>query len=292
MQNGGSSELFNDMNRLKNEISNLKNEINKAHKLKEEWFRKKQNLEKQISYEIEVVKTLKKQLDSKNIKITDSKKERDLHNQRVKDVASKLKELHKQKKEIIERLGIKENPSYIKERIEKLEMLIQTEVFSIEKEREIMKEIKKLKLVYEEVKILEKINEEINKLVKHLDSEKKEADLFHNLLKENIPSNNEQYNKFIELVKKINSLRKLKKEALTNFKNFKKSFVSLNSLLKQKILGLAEIKLKIDKIKKEKQEIEKKNRENIIEKKQEDAVKKLKSSGRLTTEDLINFQGS
>ncbi len=61
---------------------------------------------------------------------------------------------------------LKKSPELIKKQIEKLEMTVETEVLSYNKEKQIMKEIKDLKKIYLEGAKVMKINNEINEKVK------------------------------------------------------------------------------------------------------------------------------
>ena len=172
-------DLLSKLEELKKAINNLKSNINKSDGEKESWFRKKESLKKDISKFVKELKDIKHNKDVSNVEIKKLREERDSYNKKVRGLISKIKELNKSKLEFIKSHKIKGNPEIIKKKIEDLEFKIETEVLSMNKEKEIMKEIKSLKKIYEENIGLKNIMDEINKVDKEINEDRNKSDEIH-----------------------------------------------------------------------------------------------------------------
>ena len=73
-----------DYKNLKKEIANLKTQLKQISNDKEEWFKKKEDLKKDIWALIEKIKSLKKGTDVSTAEAEKLKKERDAYNAEVK----------------------------------------------------------------------------------------------------------------------------------------------------------------------------------------------------------------
>src|SRR3989344_5001631 len=135
MEKKQKSEVFSKFHNLRSEISNLRNRLNEINAEKEKWFKIKEEIKKQVFGLIKKIKEIKNKKDGFNVNVSKFKENRDNHNKKVKELISKIKELNKEKIQIFKKSGIKEDPERIKERIERLELSIQTEGFSFEREK-------------------------------------------------------------------------------------------------------------------------------------------------------------
>jgi len=96
----------------------------------------------------------------------------------------------------------------------------------------------------------------------------------------------------LSLSKKISELRKNEKEIFKQFSELKKQFFETNNMLKQKLLEANEAS-KHEKEEHEKEDAEMKERqEKMLAEKETEMTEKIKSGKKLTTEDLLAFQGS
>ena len=96
----------------------------------------------------------------------------------------------------------------------------------------------------------------------------------------------------LSLSKKISELRKKEREIFGQFSELKKEFLETNSMLKQKLLEANEVS-KHEKEEHEKEDAEMKERqEKMLAEKEMEITEKIKSGKKLTTEDLLAFQGS
>src|SRR3989338_2025722 len=125
-----------EINGLRSEVKKLRNELNSLNSFKEHLFQEKDRLTREILSQISEVKKLKQRRDSLTKQVKEEKK---------KKKKKKIKEIKKEKKKIVDKYNIKVDPSRINDEIERLELKIQTEPMSFDKEKKIMETINKLK---------------------------------------------------------------------------------------------------------------------------------------------------
>ena len=126
MQSNGINETKvkpenQDLVTLQKDIHSLKSE-------KEKWFNKKEELKKVVSEFILKIREVREKKDKINAEVKELKKIRDEKNKEVHEKISKLKELSPVKTDK------KQSPDLIKQRIDKLEETIETEVLGMNKE--------------------------------------------------------------------------------------------------------------------------------------------------------------
>jgi len=279
-------EKENSLNNLRTEITSLKSELAKINAEKETWFKEKEEQKKKIKELINEIKDLKGRKDSFNVVYQELKTKRDEHNKKVSELISKIKELNTRKKETSKKLGIKYEPTRIKEMITKLEERIETEALPFKKEKEVMEEIKKLRKAYEESGDVAKISEEAEKISKEIDENRQKATEYHTKLKEHIKANR-GYRDFISLSRQIEFLKNSQEKAFNTFLLLKNKFLSLNKVLKYKLFEAKKINEQISNKKKQKEEKKKEFEKKIIEEKAKIIEEKFKNTKKLTTEDLI-----
>lgn len=276
---------------LRSEISNLKTKLNELNEKKELWFDKKSELQKQISDLISSVKQIKSEKDSFNKELFEEKEIRDKHNSEVKLLVAEIKKLNKDRKDFLAKHKLKFDPSKLKEKIRNLEESIETEAYSFEKEKRVMAEIKKLKKFYDETSQLNVIVDKSDEVSKDIEEAKAKADKAHKKFKDLSHGNKDGYKDFIDTSKKINEIKKEEEAAYRSFIEFKKEFNAVNTQLKQKLVEVKELQSKISGIREEKQRERKSKEQQILKEKARGVEEKLKKRKKLTTEDLIVFQG-
>jgi len=145
MERNSANQKFND---LKKEISGIKARLNSLNQDKELHYKNYIELKNKISPLISELKLLKSKKDKSSINLKDIKEKRDAYNKEVKGLASKIKEMNSKKEALLTKLGFKFDIEQIKRRIDALEFKIETEVMSLDKEKQLMKEINKLRLTF------------------------------------------------------------------------------------------------------------------------------------------------
>ena len=142
----GKEEVYNNLKSLKKDISELKNQLNELDKEKESWFKKKEESSKKISALISQVKTAKKERDKLTNSVKEDKKARDKLNNEIKSNITDIKEINKKKDSAKGKsFG---NPNALKREIEKLELFMEIEAITFDKEKKLMKQLKEMKKEY------------------------------------------------------------------------------------------------------------------------------------------------
>lgn len=288
----GSVEPLVKLKDLKSDISALKSKLNELNDKKEACFKKKQELQNQISDLVSMVKKIKSDKDSSSKALFDEKGVRDKYNSEVKVLVDEAKKLNKDRKDFLDKHHFKFDPARLKEKIHHLESSIETEAYTFDKEKKVMAEIKKLKKMYAEVSVLDNIVKKSKELSKKIEEAKVKADEAHLKFKDLVDGNKEGYKGFIDVSRKINDLKKERDLVHNEFLEFKKQFASANSELKQKLVDLKDIQSKVAKFKEDKLVDEKNRDELTLMEKVKGVEEKLRKGKKLTTEDLIVFQGT
>jgi len=283
-------ELLTRLSELRKEINNLRSELNRIDNEKESWFRKKESLKKEISKFVREVKETKHSKDVSNVEIKKLREERDNYNKRVRELISRIKELNKNKLEFIKKNKVNFDPEQIKKEIDRLEFKIETEAFTMNKEKSVMKQIKDLKKIYEQNLGLKRIIDEMSKIDKEIKENKAKSDELHKKIRELIGKSDPNYEKFKHESIKINNLRKEQQDAFDKFIEFKNNFLKIQGELQKKLIESNEINKQLDEIsamdkakREAKEEAELQQREKLIE-------EKLLTKKKLTKDDLIMLQ--
>src|SRR3989338_1804731 len=122
------NELFGRLDKIKKEVTALRDSLNELDQQKESWFQKKEEYGKKIRHLIIQVK-----------------EKRNSINKKIKDSISEIKNLNEEKSSLTKKRSVNIYPSKIKAEIDRLEVKLETEAMSFEKEQGIVKGIKLLK---------------------------------------------------------------------------------------------------------------------------------------------------
>ena len=284
-------EILNKLNKCKKEIKTLRHRLNQINEEKESWFKRKLDFSKSISRLIGKVKNFKFRRDKTTKEVKVEKSKRDKFNEEIRARISEFKKLNQIKIELQKKLGIKDDPSVIKDRIAKLETVIETEAISFDKEKQIMKEIKDLKKKFTGTKEMKKIFERADKLSKEIDRLKKESDELHKDVQGKAKESQETHEEMILVSKEVDELRRKEEVAFKKFLETKKGFTLINEKLKEKLMEMGKINQKLGEVKTK--FVSKKERKVEAQLKEKEAIvqEKIKKGEKLTTQDLIIMQG-
>ena len=292
MASQSAKELVEELNKHRVEVSKLRNSLNEIDREKELWFKKKEELSKNIRGSIQKIKDNKAKRDDLTRQVKELKPKRDGIN---RDIASKSAELDKLKKEgseLAKSIDIKDSPSRIKQQMEKLEFKIETDTVSFEKEKELMKKIKELKKDYDKVSILEESNKKVSEVLDIFRRMKKEANEAHKLVQEKAKQSQALHEEILKFSAEIDKIKVDEEDAFKKFSELKKKFNEANSQLKEKLKVMNSLKSSLDKISSEKREKRREEQESFLKSKEEEVNQKIKRREKLTTEDLLVFQKS
>ena len=287
MERNSANQKFND---LKKEISGIKARLNSLNQDKELHYKNYIELKNKISPLISELKLLKSKKDKSSINLKDIKEKRDAYNKEVKGLASKIKEMNSKKEALLTKLGFKFDIEQIKRRIDALEFKIETEVMSLDKEKQLMKEINKLRLTFGKSSEIKKVLDEVSEIARELNEKRKKANELHNSLQSTYRENKD-FNRFIELSKEINGLRSKSKSFFELFKKEKEEFSKLNNELKSKLLEINSANSILRKGINEARNIRKIEERKKLDEMARQVEEKLRTKKKLTAEDLIIFRG-
>ncbi|MDO8740656.1 MAG: hypothetical protein Q7J54_03750 [Candidatus Woesearchaeota archaeon] len=286
-----NNKLFKEYDELKKEIMALRLQLNSIDAEKEAAFGKKGAVTKEISDLIKKVKELKIKRDDLTKQVKSSKEKRKELNDVIVKKIEDVKKVNSEKESFLKKFGLKEAPSRVKEEIDRLEMSIETSGMSFEKEKETMKVIKNLKKRYDETKEINALFEKSRSMSKEIDKLKDEAEEVHQKVQKDAAESQRSHEEMLELSKKVDELKPKEEDAYKNFFELKQKFSEVNNSLKEKLGKLNEAAQKLG-VEKERGRSERRGREeNILRSKEEDVMDKIRKGGKLTTEDLIVFQG-
>ena len=272
----------------KDKVSELWERLNDISKKKEFWFNKKEGLKKVLDDKIKSLKDFKSQKDQSNLEVQTLKEGRGKLNKNVKSLIERVKRLNKEKQKAYKKYKVRVDPEKIQAKINVLEDKIEIET-SFEKEQKLMEEIRRLKKTYEEVSDVAKIAKDAQRLNKEIDESKAKADEFHKKIQGLMKD--KHYSNFMKLSNEIVRVKKEQDNAFQRFIDFKNKYNKVNRLFKESGKPLKHTKKELNKrhmLKKVEREAKTKE---ILKKKSKEVEEKVKKKKKLTTEDLIAFQG-
>ena len=272
---------------IKKEIFELKNKLQKLNEEKEKFFKEKEELKKEIKKEIGQLKGIKSRKSLAQKAISESKEKRHEYSKQIYDLIKQIKELNEQKRNFFQKFNLRNSPEELKEKIDQLELSIETQAYTFEKERKVMEQIKKLKKIYNDALQGSELLNKINKISLQIDELKRKSQDFNQIIEKELKEVKD-YEEFKENIKKINYLRNKQQEYFQKFLEAKREFLNANTGLKNKLLEVKNLQRNIyEETKKERE----RTSQSILNKKTIEVEEKLRKRQKLTTEDLIVFQG-
>jgi len=288
-QKNSKKELFRNFDILKNNIISLRNELNKIDKDKEYWFSKKESISKNIKEKINTIKENKSKRDSLTKKVKELKEKRNSLNEETRKKISEFKNLSNEKNKLVSKSKIK-NPQLIKGEIDKIEVKLETEAMSFDKEKKLYKNLKVLKKSLGEASQITNLFDNIKKLNKEINESKINTENVHNEIQEKAKQSQTSHESILKNSKDVDELKPKEREAFKNFTIHKKKFTEVNNNLKDKLKDMSTIREKINKFELEEEEKRKLKGSILIKSKEQEFEEKIKTGKKLTTDDFLAFQ--
>jgi len=282
-------ELFRELDKLKNKIIILRNDLNKINREKETWFHKKEDFYKKIKEKISIIKENKEKRDSLTKKVKELKEKRNFLSGETGRKISKFKKFNDEKKKLLSKSKVND-PARLKKDIENIEVKLETEVMSFEKEKKLSKTLKDIKKNLEEASEAIVIIDHTKKLSYEISENKRNTEEIHQDIQEKAKQSQKNHEEIIRISKEVDELKKKEEEAFKNFINFKAKFTSINNNLKEKLAGIGSIREKINKFVLEEEETRKLRVAMLIQSKEKEIEEKFKATKKLTTDDFLAFQ--
>jgi len=272
---------------LRIQINSVKKELNKLNREKESWFKKRSNINKQITEQINVVKASKEERNELTEKVKTLKVDRDVLNKEISEKVNLLKDLKEKSGPIKTE---RQSPAQLKKQIERLDYTIQTQPMSFKKEQQLMSQLKTLKKELAELDGMSDEHKSLSQLQRDVSKLRKKSNQIHREVQEIAKTSQEKHESIITLSKKIDELKEEEKLAYEKFKEFKELFTSKNNELKELLKQADELKHVLEEKNIEIEEDKKKVELQEVKKKAKEVNEKIKTGGKLTTEDLLVFQ--
>lgn len=282
--------LLEELSKHRIEASKLKNSLNELDREKESWFKKREEFSKKIRESIQNIKSDKARRDALTQEVKGLKTKRDAANNEINEKLKEFGKLKTEKTALIKSLGIKESPSKTRQKIEKLEFMIQTEAMPFEKEQSLMKRIKELKNLYEHSKVVDEVDKKIKEVSGAMAKMREEANEMHKLLQEKAKQSQALHEGILRISAEIDKMKIEEEGTFRTFSEFKKRFNEANAQLKEKLKAMNDVKSALDKISYDRKERRKQEVESFLKSKEEEVNQKIKRGEKLTTEDLLVFQ--
>jgi len=287
-----NDKLNNNFNILKSELNKFKKELNLLNEQKEHWFSEKDRFGNDIREKIKAVKKAKETRDKLTNSVKENKTKRDVYDKDLGELKKKLDKLRKERAEIYTKHNLKGTPQELRKKIDIMDMKIEVEVISFDKEKKLMKEIKMYRSKLKEFDVAEVINKENTSLSREFDEKRKESSRLARLVRQQAAESQVAHNEMVAISKEIDGLRIQEDDCFKKFNELKEQYNKLNKQLKSKYDEINSIRDTIEH-KKTKKKKEKKEKEiQTLDKMKEEVDKKLKKGKKLTTEDLKVFQDS
>jgi len=288
-QKNSKKELFKNFDILKNNIISLRNELNKINKDKEMWFDKKEIFSNSFKEKIKSIRENKSKRDDLTKKVKELKGKRYSLNDETRKKISEFKNLSNEKNKLISKSKIK-NPQLIKGEIDKVEIKLETEAMSFDKEKKLYKNLKVLKKSLGETSQILNLFDIIKILNKEINESKKNTENIHNEIQVTAKQSQEMHESILKNSKEIDELKPKEREAFRNFINYRKKFIGINNNLKKKLREMSTIREKINKFELEEEEKKKLKDSILIKSKEHEFEEKIRTGKKLTTDDFLAFQ--
>lgn len=284
--------ILEELKKVRADIRKLKKEFSENKDVKEGHFEKGESYSTEIDTLYEEIKQIEKEnnLDLINKDLEERRVELDSFKTKLDELNSKFEVMKKSdvarpKKPAVKTLSVEK----IKKEIKKLDLKLQTQVLSLDKESELLKEISDLKekiAMYntdsedsEENSEIKEIKKELNYFRrKYAATEKK----IRSLYKQIRLISKEKKRRY----KRIDELRDLKKKSFEEFRSTKKNYSEVGKTLKDLFKKESDLMEEIGESPTQK----KRFMDKEMKIKRKEVEDKLMNKGVLTTEDLLAFQ--
>ncbi|MDO8480826.1 MAG: hypothetical protein Q7S65_03330 [Nanoarchaeota archaeon] len=284
-------KLQDQISEKRAQIAALQTELKAINEQKERHFKAKSELSERIHSLIEEIKKSRQSRDTLTKDVRAFKQDRDKFNDAVKGSVVKLKELEQKRDEALKKHNIKD-PSGILRQIETLDRKVETEPMSFDKEKKIMKQIKDLKKTLKDAQEVSNIIKEINTLSKLTDEQKQVAQESHKRVQNQAKESQERHENLLVASKEIDEIKVKEQEAFQAFIEHKKLFNDKNEQIKNLLSEVHELSAQVSGERQEQMEREGRKQRETLKEKKLGVEEKIKKGQKLTTEDLLAFQGA
>ena len=271
-------EIGEKLSALRRDVTRIRNSINKLRAEKERSYRRKGQLSDDIGTLIFKVKELRGKRDSITKGVKEKKGGRNKYNLAVKSGLEVVGSLQKEQQKLMKKHDMR-LPSQIKKQIEDLDYKVETEGYTFEKEKEIMKKLKGLKSQLKKSVALGGIMGDIHSKKQDIIMSRKVARSLHSDMTAQSGESQKFHEEMIHVSKEIDKKKSERDVVAGRWMRLKEEIKKLNPLFKEKLMELAKVKIESDRLDSMK-----------LKSKEEEVEIKIKKGGKLTNDDFIAFQ--
>ena len=284
-----TNPLFDEQKKVQDSVTQLRNQLKEISAKKEFWFQKKEALKTEIKEKVQQFKNYKELSEKRRLELKELKTQRDKENSEVHTLIGNIKKLNKQKYKALKKYNLKIDPSRLHDRINELEKKVETET-NFEHEKKLMEEIKKLKKAYEQSSEVLVLAEQAKQLDAQIKETRKKADDFHKRIL--VLTRDSDYTDFMRLSQEITELKKTQEEAFSIFIEHKNLYLKAANDLNEHLKTLEVVHEKLTEDRDYIRSIHDARRKEYAKERVQQVEEKIKSKKRLTTEDILAFQGT
>ena len=266
---------------LKREISSLSQQLKHVSEEKEDKYKEKDAIDKKLNSLVKSAKDLRDKKKAIDVKIKALKEKRGTLNSDISPMFAKLRDL-RTKVMPVEQKERHRPPAIIRKQIEELEMKIQTEAPSFEREKKFMAQLKLLKAELKAIKGEEAGFSELRSFRDSIKTKKSDADNIHEEIQKLAKDSTEIFRQLTEKSQVIEAVQNDRDAIKAVLTDYKAKIEEMNSKLedilkqwsavsKQPLPELSELQA-------------------TLKQKAAQAEEKLKSGGKLTKEDILAMQ--
>jgi uncharacterized coiled-coil DUF342 family protein len=273
-----------ELGRLNNQSFELRNQMENYYNEALKWKAERDDLNKTKGPLIAKLREEREQRNLANQKVAEFKDLKQGFSKELEETRNMINELDTNKSKLIS--SLKDDPDRVRERIRKLEWYLQTNVLSLSKENEIVKEISLLERKLTETKMIDEVDNKRAPVIDKLKAIKNKLAELRNQMLGQVKVSQDHHAKAIDLMKQIGDLKKQADEAHQKYLDaFNSASLALSDLRKtqEKIRELNET-TKDEKTRKKEERM--RGVQQRIEQIATEASAKVKKGGKLTMDEL------
>jgi uncharacterized coiled-coil DUF342 family protein len=273
-----------ELTELYGELHKLRNQIEDRYRTALEWKAKRDDLNKIKATLIAKLKEEREQRNGANGKVAELKTLKEGFKKELEETEKSIESLNANKRKLI--LSLREDPVRVRERIKELEWFLQTNVMSLTRENDLVKEISLLEKKLTETRSIDEVDAKLATATSRAQAIKNKLGELRTQMLEPVKVSQDHHNNVIDLVNQIDDVKKQADEAHRNYlEAFDSASLALASLRKAQD-RIRELNGETGAEKKKKKEERVKEIEQKMEQIATHASEKVKKGGRLTIDEL------
>jgi uncharacterized coiled-coil DUF342 family protein len=277
-------DIAKELGDLRKQLSELRNNVEDYYNKALEWKAKRDELNKSMRQLVAKLKDEREQRGQANEKVAELKMFKQELNKELEEKSKGIEDLETKKRESL--TSIKDDPEYVRQRIRKLEWFQQTNVLSLSRDNEVVKEISGLERKLQGAKAVDEIETQLTQISDQARGIDKKAKEYRNLMLEQVRISQSHHAAIVELGKKVGDTKKEADAA-------HEKYLSLIGLASQSLSNSRKIQDKIrelfDKIEIERQS-KRPDKTKVLRERTEkiaaQAFEKVRKGSRLTMDEL------